>query len=47
MARRKLERFRAEMLEMQGVHEAKKEDQLADFNPEELKRLEKEGSRLQ
>lgn len=31
------------MLEIQGVLEAIKEDELADFNPEYFKRLEKEN----
>ena len=39
MARDKLRRFRAEMVEIQGVLEAEKEDQLADFNLEDFKRL--------
>lgn len=42
MARRKLERFRAETIEIQGVLDAEKEDQLVSFSPEDFKSLEKE-----
>ena len=42
-ARIKLSRFRSHMWEIQRVLEAIKEDELADFNPEDFKRLGKEG----
>lgn len=40
-----LSTFKRKLVKIQGVLEAEKEDQLADFNAEDFKRLEKEDER--